>query len=136
MSDKLMRTLPTQVRLRRLVRVYSEYAARLADSPGDIPLAEAARTKLFDLAGHVHDAWAGDSTTVPIPAIRRHVSATLATMDLAVASLGRRNTDPDLLADQLKDAAVPLLLMLRGMEDIADGQVLDWLGTGALAKTA
>lgn len=131
-----MRTLQTQVRLRRLVRVYSDYATRLADSPGDTRLAEVARTKLFDLAGHVHEAWAGDSMTAPIPAIRRHVSATLAAMDQAIASLGRRNTDPDLLADQLRDAAVPLLLMLRGMEDVADGQVLDWLGTGALAKTA
>jgi len=26
--------------------------------------------------------------------------------------------------------------MLRGMEDVADRQVLDWLGAGALAKTA
>lgn len=131
-----MRTLQTQVRLRRLLRVYSGYAARLAGSPGDIPLAEAARTKLFDHAGQVHDAWAGDSATVPIPAIRRHVSAVLTAIDQAIASLGRRNTDPELLADQLRDAAVPLLLMLRGMEDVADGQVLDWLGTGDLAKTA
>ncbi|MDQ6692557.1 MAG: hypothetical protein M3Z13_07300 [Candidatus Dormibacteraeota bacterium] len=131
-----MRTLQTQVRLRRLLRVYSEYSDRVAYGPGDVRLAEAARAKLFELAGHVHEAWSADSSTVAIPAIRRHVAFTLAGMDEAIASLGRRNTDPIRLADQLKDAAVPLLLMLRGMEDIADGQVLDWLGTRDLAKTA
>ena len=131
-----MRTLQTQVRLRRLLRASSEYSDRMADGPGDVRLAEAARTKLFELAGHVHEAWAADSVTVAIPAIRRHVTVTLAGMDEAIATLGRRNTDPILLADQLRDAAVPLLLMLRGMEDVADGQVLDWLGSGSLAKSA
>ncbi len=131
-----MRTLQTQVRLRRLVRVYTEYADRLADSPGDVRLAEAARTKLFELAAQVHDAWAGDSATVAIPALRRHITGTLAGIDQAIASLGRRNIDPIDLAGVLTDSAVPLLLMLRGMEDIAEGQVLDWLGRSSLAKTA
>ena len=40
------------------------------------------------------------------------------------------------MAEDLQEAALPLLLMLRGMEDVADRQVLDWLGAGALAKTA
>jgi hypothetical protein len=131
-----MRTLQTQVRLRRLLRVYSEYAERLADSPGDVRLAEAARSKLFELAGLVHDAWSADASTIAIPAIRRHISGTLAGLDVAIAGLGRRNTDPVRLADELRQVGVPLLLMLRGMEDVGDGQLLDWLGAGSLAKTA
>jgi hypothetical protein len=131
-----MRSLQTQVRLRRLLRVYTEYSERLANSPGDSRLASAARTKLSELAGQVHEAWAEDSTTVAVPAIRRHVTRTLSAVDRAIASLGRPSTNPRRLAEDLQEAALPLLLMLRGMEDVADRQVLDWLGLSALAKTA
>ena len=131
-----MRSLQTQVRLRRLLRVYTEYAERLADSPGDSRLVSAASGKLFELAGQVHEAWAEDSATVAVPAIRRHVTRTLSAVDRAIASLGRPSSNPRSLAEDLQEAALPLLLMLRGMEDLADRQVLDWLGLGALAKTA
>ena len=131
-----MRSLQTQVRLRRLLRVYTDYSERLADSPGDSRLASAARTKLFELAGQVHEAWAEDSATVAVPAIRRHVTRTLSAVDRAIASLGRPSSNPRSLSEDLQEAALPLLLMLRGMEDVADRQVLDWLGLGALAKTA
>jgi hypothetical protein len=131
-----MRSLQTQVRLRRLLRVYTDYSERLADSPADSRLASAARTKLFELAGQVHEAWAEDSATVAVPAIRRHVTRTLSAVDRAIASLGRPSSNPRSLAEDLQEAALPLLLMLRGMEDVADRQVLDWLGLGALAKTA
>jgi hypothetical protein len=131
-----MRTLQTQVRLRRLLRVYTGYSDRLAESPGDARLAGAARSKLLELVGHLHDAWAEDSATVAVPAIRRHVTRTLAAVDQAIASLGRPSAKPRTLAEDLQEAALPLLLMLRGMEDVADRQVLDWLGVGELAKTA
>jgi hypothetical protein len=131
-----MRSLQTQVRLRRLLRVYTAYSDRLADSPGDSMLAAAGRTKLFDLAGQLHDAWAEDSATVSVPAIRRHVTRTLAAVDQAIASLGKPSSNPRSLAEDLQEAALPLLLMLRGMEDVADRQVLDWLGVSGLAKTA
>jgi len=131
-----MRSLQTQVRLRRLLRVYNEYSERLADSPGDSRLASVARSKLLQLAGRLHEAWNEDSNTVAVPAIRRHVTRTLAAVDQAIASLGRPSSNPRNLAEDLQEAALPLLLMLRGMEDVADRQVLDWLGAGALAKTA
>ena len=131
-----MRSLQTQVRLRRLLRVYTDYCERLAESPGDAALASAARRKLFELAASLHDAWADDSVTVAVPALRRHVARTLAAVDQAIASLGRHSSDPGRLAEDLQEAALPLLLMLRGMEDVADRQVLDWLGTSGLAKTA
>ena len=131
-----MRSLQTQVRLRRLLRVYTDYSERLANSPGDFRLASAARTKLFELAGQVHEAWAEDSATVAVPAIRRHVTRTLSAVDRAIASLGRPSSTPRSLAEDLQEAALPLLLMLRGMEDVADRQVLDWLGIGTLAQTA
>lgn len=131
-----MRSLQTQVRLRRLLRVYTDYSERLADSPADSELASVARAKLFELAGSLHEAWAEDSATVAISAIRRHVSRTLAAVDQAIAGLGRHSADPRSLAADLQEAALPLLLMLRGMEDVAERQLNDWLGTGTLAKTA
>src|ERR1700694_2153724 len=131
-----MRSLQTQVRLRRLLRVYNDYSDRLADSPGDNRLAAAARSKLFQLAGQLHEAWTEDSATVAVSAIRRHVTRTLAAVDQAIASLGRPSSNPRSLAEDLQEAALPLLLMLRGMEDVADHQSLDWRGGGALAKPA
>ena len=131
-----MRSLQTQVRLRRLLRVFTDYSDRLADAPSDSVLAAAARTKLFDLAGQLHEAWADDSTTVTVRAIRRHVNRTLAAVDQAIASLGKPSSNPRSQAEDLQEAALPLLLMLRGMEDVADRQVLDWLGVSGLAKTA
>jgi hypothetical protein len=131
-----MRSLQTQVRLRRLLRVYIEYSGRLADSPGDTRLALAARSKLLQLAEQLHDAWAEDSATVAVPALRRHVTRTLAAVDSAIASVGLPSSNPRGLAEDLQEAALSLLLMLRGMEDVADRQVLDWLGIRELAKTA
>ena len=96
----------------------------------------AARSKLFQLAGQLHEAWNEDSATVTVPALRRHVTRTLAAVDQAIASLGRPSSNPRSLAENLQEAALPLLLMLRGMEDVGDRQVLDWLGAGSLAKTA
>jgi hypothetical protein len=131
-----MRSLQTQVRVRRLLRVYTDYSERLAESPADSGLAAAARNRLSELASSLHEAWAEDSASVSLPALRRHVTRTLAAVDQAVAAFGRPGVDPRRLAGELQESALPLLLMLRGMEDVADRQLLDWLGAGALAKTA
>src|SRR5205807_3157491 len=88
-----MRSLQTQVRIRRLLRVYSEYAERLSESPADRALAEVAQTKLFELARSVHEAWSLDSATVAVPAIRRHVTRTLGAVDASIAGLGRTGAD-------------------------------------------
>lgn len=132
-----MRTLQTQVRLRRLLRVYSEYTERIVQEPADSHLPGVARARLFELAAAVHAAWAEESAGVAVPAIRRHVGRTLNALDTAVSGLGRRTADVTRLNDELQEAAVPLLLMLRGMEDVPERQILDWLSpTSGLARTA
>ena len=131
-----MRTLQTQVRLRRLLRAYSGYAERLAAGPAEPELAGIARNRLFELAAAVHQAWSADSTTIAVPALRRHVSRTLADYDAAIAGLGRPGADPRQTAGELQESALALLLMLRGMEDLAERQLLDWIGPERLAKTA
>ncbi|TMC14093.1 MAG: hypothetical protein E6J29_04475 [Chloroflexi bacterium] len=59
----------------------------------------------------------------------------MAAVDQAIASLGTAQS-PRRLAEELQEAALPLLLMLRGMEEVPDRQVQDWLGAADLAKTA
>jgi len=132
-----MRTLQTQVRLRRLLRVYSEFTERILQEPSNSRLPGVARDRLFELAAAVHAAWGQESVGVPVPAIRRHVGRTLNAVDAAVSGLGRRTADVEQLNAEVQEAAVPLLLMLRGMEDVPERQVLDWLNpTAGLARTA
>ena len=132
-----MHTLQTQVRLRRLLRVYSEYTERILQEPANSRLPGAARERLFELAAAVHSAWSRESGAVAVPAIRRHVIRTLGAVDAAVSGLGRRTADVERLNAELQEAALPLLLMLRGMEDVPARQVLDWLTpASSLARTA
>lgn len=140
-----MRTLQTQVRLRRLLRVYSEYAERIDRDPANSSLPGAARNRLFELAAGVHAAWAQESARASaqgsagaaVPAIRRHVIRGLSSVDSAISGLGRRTGDVRRLNDDLQEVALPLLLMLRGLEDVPDSQVLDWVSpAGGLARTA
>ena len=55
-----MRTLATQVRLRRLIRVHGEYTERLAATPADGELAQLARGRLLQLADDVRRSWRTD----------------------------------------------------------------------------
>ncbi len=128
-----MRTLATQVRLRRLLRAYGAEADRLLADPIGPPFA---RRKLAELAAAAREAWAEDSATVIIPSVRRHVNRALAAVDAAVAALGRPSGDPRRLADELQEAALPLILMLRSLEEVPERQLLDWIGAARLAKSA
>src|SRR6266700_3886606 len=55
-----MRTLATQVRLRRLMRVHGEYFERLAAAPSDGELAQLARARLAQLTDDVRRSWLAD----------------------------------------------------------------------------
>jgi hypothetical protein len=131
-----MRSITTHLRLRRLLRGYAEFADRLSRNPPDLALAAAARTRLAELAADLHRAWNGDSRSPTIPALRRQVMRGLAEIDAAVAGFGRDAADPRSGAERLRETALSLLLMLRGMDDLADRTVEEWLGTEGLARTA
>src|SRR5437667_11202684 len=76
--DANMRTLATQVRLRRLIRVHGEYTERLAAAPSDGELARLARARLVQLADDVRRAWLADlAAAEPAPEqslLDRHVA--------------------------------------------------------------
>ena len=131
-----MRSITTQLRLRRLLRAYGEYADRLSRSPADPALMAAARTRLAELITDLHAAWAVDSRSIVIPALRRQFARRLAEVDAAVAGFGRDAAEPQTAAGRLRESALGLLLMLRGMDDLPDRIVQEWLGTEELARTA
>jgi len=109
-----MRTLSTQVRLRRLIRAFGEAVERLRTEPID---PAGVVTRLQDLAAGVRDAWSREAAlSGPEPAIGRFAEGALRTVELAIAGLGQRGADLDLLEQDFEDAALPLELFLRGLD--------------------
>jgi len=86
-----MRTLATQMRLRRLIRVHTDYVERLAAAPADGELARSARARLLGLSQDVRGAWRADLTGAggaPGAAVLdRHVERTLRLLESVLAEL-------------------------------------------------
>lgn len=109
-----MRTLSTQVRLRRLIRAFGEALERLRSEPID-PAGAVAR--LQELAAGVRDAWSREAAlSAPEGSVARFAEGSLRTLELAIAGLGQRGADLDLLEQDFEDAALPLELFLRGLD--------------------
>ncbi|HZQ50310.1 MAG TPA: hypothetical protein VFB69_08380 [Candidatus Dormibacteraeota bacterium] len=109
-----MRTLSTQVRLRRLIRAFGESAERLRSEPLD---RVGVALRLQELASGVRDAWNREAAANgPDAPVARFSEQALRTIDLAIAGLGQRGADLDLLEQDFEDAAVPLELFLRGLD--------------------
>ena len=112
-----MRTLSTQVRLRRLIRAFADALDRLHGDPGDSRVAPSVVSRLQDLAEGVHEAWAAESASGRSEAaVERFAAAALRTVDLAIAGLGQPGADLELLRDDFEEAALPLELVLRGLD--------------------
>jgi hypothetical protein len=118
-----MRTLATQMRLRRLLRTQAEYQERLLREGVGGPLAGAASARLLQLLQDVRGTWARESHGVDLAGLRSHVLRSFAAMDAAAAALGRPGADVARLGAELRDAGVPLVLFLRGLDD-SDAPVL------------
>ena len=116
-----MRTLATQVRLRRLVRAFGEAQSRLASEPADRRLVNALVDRLEELAGEVRESWRQerrqDSALRPLePPLDRYVIDALRTAELAVAGLRQAGADLELLRGDFEVAALPLEIFLRGLD--------------------
>jgi hypothetical protein len=109
-----MRTLSTQVRLRRLIRAFGESVERLRSEP-----VEPARlvVRLQELAVGVREAWARElAQNPPEAAVERFAEQALHTIELAITGLNQRGADLGLLERDFEDAALPLELCLRGLD--------------------
>ena len=113
-----MRTLATQVKLRRLVRTSAEAWNRLASDPRELAFAGSTVDRLLGLAGEVRDAWrresaAGEPLDEPLG---RYVDQAMRSAELALAGLQQAGADLELLRDDFESAVLPLEIFLRGLD--------------------
>jgi hypothetical protein len=127
-----MRTLATQMRLRRLLRTQAEYQERLAR---DGRLAPAASARLLQLLQDVRASWNRESEGLELAGLASHVSRSLAAMQAAAATMAMPGADLRRLDGEFRGAGVPLVFFLRGLDD-SDGPVLAELAGQALPRTA
>jgi hypothetical protein len=112
-----MRTLSTQVRLRRLIRTFSESVVRLRSEPLERSMAASVVDRLVELSGEVRDAWRRENVgSHPGGALDRYVRDALRTMDLAIVGLQQTGADLNLLRQDFEVAALPLEVFMRGLD--------------------
>jgi hypothetical protein len=112
-----MRTLGTQVRLRRLDRAFSEALDRLLSEPAEREMAGLISAKLLELAGDVRDVWKRESAQArPAEALDGYVKEALRTAEFAIAALPQTGADLELLGRDFEGAVLPLEVFLRGLD--------------------
>lgn len=137
-----MRTLGTQLRLRRLIRCHSEYLGRFASEPGNRDLVHTGVQRLRSLLADVRGAWALEARSgtaieaSELDALRKHVNRALAAAEAAVVEMERPNCDLGWLAGRFRESAAPLLFFLRGLEDMPEQQIHEYLAPAPLRQTA
>ncbi|HEY4025449.1 MAG TPA: hypothetical protein VGO86_03375 [Candidatus Dormibacteraeota bacterium] len=130
-----MRTLATQMRLRRLLRTQADYQRRLAVEREARPLAIAASARLLQLLQDVRDTWDRESRGADLAGIRPYVQRSFATMQASAAGVARPGADVKRLGAELREAGVPLVFFLRGLDDFAAPVLAELAGQG-LARSA
>lgn len=112
-----MRTLSTQVKLRRLIRSSSETFTRLRWQPGDRSMAGSIVDRLLELGAEVREAWAQEALVGrPGEALSAFVADSLRMAELAIAGAAQDGSDLELLRHDFERAALPLELFLRGLD--------------------
>ena len=112
-----MRTLSTQVRLRRLVRQFGEAVDRLASEPFELRRAGSVADRLLELVDDVRHAWAAERRLAPPEgAFEHYVGESLRAIELAVSGLQQAGADLELLRGDFEAAALPLEVFLRGLD--------------------
>jgi hypothetical protein len=112
-----MRTLGTQVRLRRLIRGFTEAVDRLLSEPTEGRLADSVAARLQELVGQVRESWARERHSGSLSgSIDRYVQDSLRTMEFAIAGLPQRGADLELLRQDFEVAALPLEIFMRGLD--------------------
>jgi hypothetical protein len=112
-----MRTLSTQVRLRRLIRAFDEALNRLLSDPHERQMAGSTAARLLELAEAVRDAWRRENAPSPLPrSLERYVREALRTIDLSIAGVQQAGADLELLRQDFEGAALPLEIFMRGLD--------------------
>jgi hypothetical protein len=112
-----MRTLATQVKLRRLIRSFGEARERLASEPFERRLAGPAVDRLLELASDVRQSWRQEARLRPLEApLDAYVEGSLRTIELAISGLQQAGADLELLRGDFDGVALPLEVFLRGLD--------------------
>jgi len=112
-----MRTLSTQVRLRRLIRSTSEAFSRLRWQPAERAMAGSIVDRLQGLADEVRESWAQESQAGrPGESLSVFVDESLRSVELAIAGVAQEGSDLELLRQDFERAALPLEVFLRGLD--------------------
>jgi len=112
-----MRTLATQVKLRRLVRTSAEAWNRLATDPLELARAGSTVDRLLELAAEVREAWGREAAAGSLDEpLERYVSESLRSAELALSGLQQAGADLELLRDDFEAAVLPLEVFLRGLD--------------------
>ena len=112
-----MRTLATQVRLRRLDRAFTEALERLLSEPAEREMVGLISAKLLELASDVRDAWRRESAaTLPAEALDAYVKEALRKAEFAIAAMPQIGADLELVGGDFQGAVMPLEVFLRGLD--------------------
>jgi hypothetical protein len=130
-----MRTLATQMRLRRLLRTQADYQQRLLREERPGPLAAAASARLLRLLAEVRATWEHEARGMDLAGLRGHVHRSLAAMQAAAAALAAPGADVTRLGVEFREAGVPLVFFLRGLDD-SEAPVLAELAGRDLPRSA
>src|SRR5438046_10629773 len=112
-----MRTLATQVKLRRLIRAFAEARERLASEPFERRRVGPVVDRLLELAGDVRESWRREASLRPLEApLDAYVAGALRTLELAIAGLQQVGADLELLRDDLGPSGRPPEVCRRGLD--------------------
>jgi len=112
-----MRTLATQVKLRRLIRAFAEARNGIASEPIDRRVVGSMVDRLLELSGDLRETWRRESRLRPLEApLERYVRESLRSTELAIAGLQQAGADLELLRGDFEAAALPLDVFLRGLD--------------------
>ena len=135
-----MRALGTQLRLRRLLRAYGDYLERLSAGPEDRHLRTAGRLRLLEMLQGLRETWRAEAAESlggrELAGLRRHVSRSLSAMEAALAGMEQPGWSPERRSLEFQEAALPLVFFLRGLEELPERQVLEWLRPRPLQESA
>ena len=129
-----MRTLTTQMRLRRLLRTQAGYAERLT-GPGQTELPAAMSARLLELVHDVRTTWERESGGVELAGLHGYVLRSLVGMEAAPPSVAVPGGDLGGRGAETRDAGLPLVFFLRGLDD-SDDPVLAELARPPLRRSA
>ena len=112
-----MRTLSTQVRLRRLIRTFAESFERLRAQAPERGLTASIVDRLVELSTEVREAWRRESLgSPPGGPLDRYVRDSLRSMELAIIGVQQAGADLELLRGDFEAAALPLEVFMRGLD--------------------